>query len=81
MISSDQFFIYVCENCGLFKHENYCKMCDSKKVKFRKIQEISKYQLGLWSKASIRMQTIISRTLVHEYKTENTIIRYLAKKI
>eukprot|EP01015_Nassula_variabilis_P022649 TRINITY_DN4183_c0_g1_i6.p1 TRINITY_DN4183_c0_g1~~TRINITY_DN4183_c0_g1_i6.p1 ORF type:complete len:311 (+),score=21.03 TRINITY_DN4183_c0_g1_i6:66-998(+) len=32
MISSDQFQIYVCNNCGLFKHLKYCDSCQTDQV-------------------------------------------------
>eukprot|EP00828_Plagiopyla_frontata_P042561 TRINITY_DN6382_c0_g1_i1.p1 TRINITY_DN6382_c0_g1~~TRINITY_DN6382_c0_g1_i1.p1 ORF type:complete len:395 (-),score=48.66 TRINITY_DN6382_c0_g1_i1:78-1262(-) len=32
IISSDQFSIFVCENCGMFQYKEYCNSCKSKKV-------------------------------------------------
>lgn len=35
MISSDQYITYVCERCGMLKHEGFCNVCNTNNVCFQ----------------------------------------------
>ena len=58
MLSSDKFSCYFCEECGMIKHSDYCKQCDTNKV----------YQIDLPYACKLLFQELMSMNIKPKIK-------------